>query len=86
MKVPIENIYYLFCYAWRYLPEGYVSIDVGAVHSPDVLNLCAHVLTTGIDRLLRRGMDRGYVTISEETSRLRGRIDMTATLTGLTSG
>ena len=83
MKVPIENIYYLLCYAWRFVPED-LAIDVGGSSSPDVLNLCAHVLTTGIDRLMRRGIDRGYVGFVEETPRLRGRVDLTATITRLT--
>jgi 5-methylcytosine-specific restriction enzyme subunit McrC len=83
VKVPIQNLYYLFCYAWRFLPDD-LAFDVGAIRSPDILNLCAHVLTAGIDRLLRRGIDQGYLSHSEETSRLRGRIDITATMTGLT--
>lgn len=83
MKVPIQNIYYLLCYAWRFIPED-LALDVGGVPSPDVLNLCAHVLTAGIDRLLRRGIDQGYLLLTEETPRLRGRIDITSTLTGLT--
>jgi 5-methylcytosine-specific restriction enzyme subunit McrC len=82
VKVPIQNLYYLFCYAWRFLPDD-LAIDVGGVGSPDVLNMCAHVLTSGIDRLLRRGIDQGYVVVREETSRLRGRINVTATISEL---
>ena len=48
------------------------------------MNLCAHVLSAGADRLLRRGIDQGYLGLTEETSRLRGRIDITGTVTGLT--
>lgn len=82
MKVPIQNLYYLFCYAWRFIPDD-LALDVGGIQNPDVLNLCAHVLTTGIDRLLRRGIDQGYFVLREEMSRLRGRIDITGTITGL---
>lgn len=83
MKVPIENLYYLFCYAWRFIPDD-LALDVGAVPGADVLNLCAHVLTTGTDRLLRRGLDQGYRGLTEEVSRVRGRIDINATVRGLT--
>jgi 5-methylcytosine-specific restriction enzyme subunit McrC len=83
VKVPIQNLYYLLCYAWRFIPED-LALDVGGIQSPDMLNLCAHVLTAGIDRLLRRGIDQGYLGLTEETSRLRGRIDITGTVTGLT--
>lgn len=82
MKVPIQNIYYLFCYAWRFLPDE-LAIDVGASPNDDVLNLCAHVLIAGIDRLLRRGIDRGYLEFAEHTPRIRGRIDLTETITTL---
>jgi 5-methylcytosine-specific restriction enzyme subunit McrC len=83
VKLPIKNLYYLFAYAWRYVPED-LAIDVGAVENPDILNLCAHVLTTGIDRLLRRGIDKGYIDHTEESSRVRGRLDLTAMISGLT--
>ena len=83
MSIPIQNLYYLFCYAWRFIPED-LAIDVGVVENPDVLNLCAHVLHTGIDRLLRRGIDQGYLGFTEETSRLRGRLDIPDTINGLT--
>jgi 5-methylcytosine-specific restriction enzyme subunit McrC len=83
VKVPIQNLYYLFCYAWKFVPED-LAIDVGTIGSPDVLNLCAHVLTTGIDRLLRRGIDRGYLEITEDSPRIRGRLDLTGMITGLT--
>jgi 5-methylcytosine-specific restriction enzyme subunit McrC len=83
VKIPIQNVYYLFCYAWRFLPED-VAFDVGAVENPDVLNLCAHVLTAGIDRLLRRGIDQGYLSVTEESSRIRGRLDIQGTINGLT--
>jgi 5-methylcytosine-specific restriction enzyme subunit McrC len=54
-----------------------LALDVGAVENPNVLNLCASVLGSGVNRLLRRGIDRGYVDISAETTRVRGRLDMT---------
>jgi 5-methylcytosine-specific restriction enzyme subunit McrC len=82
VKVPIQNIYYLLCYAWRFVPED-LALDVGGIQSSDALSLCAHVLTEGIDRLLRRGIDQGYTELTEDTSRLRGRVNITATISGL---
>jgi 5-methylcytosine-specific restriction enzyme subunit McrC len=83
VKVPIENLYYLFCYAWRYIPND-LAFDVGADESSDVLNLCAHLLNEGIDRLLRRGIERGYVRFNEESTRVRGRLDLNDTIRHLT--
>jgi 5-methylcytosine-specific restriction enzyme subunit McrC len=82
VKVPIQNLYYLFCYAWRFIPEE-LAIDVGALDCPDVWNLCGHVLVTGIDRLMRRGLDRGYEQRIEESARLRGRIDVAGTMNSM---
>lgn len=81
MKVPIQNIYYLLCFAWEFVPEELALFDVeGIPASTDVQNLCAHVLLKGTDRLLRRGLYQGYLTNEEHTSRLRGRIDITKTV------
>jgi 5-methylcytosine-specific restriction enzyme subunit McrC len=71
--IPIQNLYYLFCYAWNRFEEGR-SIEVGATDSPDLLNLFAKVIVNGTRRLLRRGLDRGYVQVSEDTACLRGRV------------
>jgi 5-methylcytosine-specific restriction enzyme subunit McrC len=73
VKIPIQNIYYLLCYAWDKLTER----DVVAVESIDVTSLpdlFARVLINGTNHLLKRGFDRGYVPQREWTSRLRGRI------------
>jgi 5-methylcytosine-specific restriction enzyme subunit McrC len=79
VKVPIQNLYYLFCYAWRFVPED-LAIDVGAVDCPDILNLCGHVLLTGIERLLRRGLDRGYQEHVDKSARVRGKIEATESM------
>ena len=80
MKVPVENVYYLLCFAWKYVPQelafGVESIPASA----DILDLCSHVLVSGMNQLLRRGLDRGYSLHVEETSLLKGRIDFTATI------
>src|SRR5262245_51822692 len=77
--IPIENIYYLFCYAWNRFEEAQ-SIPLGAVPSPDLPNLLARVLVNGMSRLFRRGLDRGYQYHEEEISTVRGRIDLGSTL------
>ena len=48
--------------------------DVGADDSPDLPNLLGKVLNDGTHRLLRRGLDRGYVEVTEETRAPRGRL------------
>ena len=80
MKIPIQNLYYLLCFAWNRVPQE-LAFDVSAIPaSADVLELCSHLLISGTDLLLRRGLDRGYLINEEKTIRVRGRIDMTQTL------
>jgi 5-methylcytosine-specific restriction enzyme subunit McrC len=71
--IPIRNVYYLFLYAWRRFDEG-KAIEIGATEAPDAVGLFAKVLANGVRRLLRRGIDRGYLEFVEETQSPRGRI------------
>lgn len=73
MTIPIRNLYYLFCYAWRRFPDG-GAVDVGVDSSPDLPNLFARLLVTDANRLLRRGLDRSYRSFIEETRAPRGRM------------
>lgn len=77
--IPIENIYYLFCYAWNRFEEAQ-SIPVGASQSPDLPNLLGRVLLHGTRLLLRRGLDRNYRDYSDEIATVRGRIELGASL------
>jgi 5-methylcytosine-specific restriction enzyme subunit McrC len=78
-SVPIENIYYLFCYAWERFSEGR-SIAIGKTESPQIWDLFASILTNGVTRLLRRGLDRSYVELRDDLSFVRGRIITSQTL------
>jgi 5-methylcytosine-specific restriction enzyme subunit McrC len=73
MKIPIQNIYFLLCYAWDKLAERDV-VAVEAIDSTSLADLFARVLINGTHHLLKRGFDRGYEPQHEWTGRLRGRI------------
>lgn len=77
MTIPVQNIYYLLLYAWGHFRGG-LTTAVGVEDSPDLPNLLARVLHEGVQRLLRRGLDRGYVSEIEETRSLRGRVQLGA--------
>jgi 5-methylcytosine-specific restriction enzyme subunit McrC len=87
VKIPIQNIYFLLCYAWEKLDEKDV-VAVDAIDSTTLADLFARVLINGTKHLIKRGFDRGYVAEHEWTPRLRGRvcfqeaIRRNATLTG----
>jgi len=78
-KVPIQNIYYLLCYAWDKLDEREV-VDVKPVGDMNLLELFAKVLVNGMVHLRKRGIDRGYIPYEEDTGNLRGKIKFNDTL------
>lgn len=73
--IPIENIYFLFCYAWNRFEEAQ-SIPIGGTPSPDLPNLLGRVLLHGTRALMRRGLDRGYQNQTEEIATVRGHIEL----------
>jgi len=72
--IPIENLYYLLCYAWNRLDEKDV-VNVSSTNANHLLNLLARVLVSGTTHLFRRGLDRGYVKYAEVTATVKGRIN-----------
>ena len=78
-KIPIRNLYYLLCYAWDVLEEkddALVAELDGLAH----VELLAKVLAVSVQRLWKRGLDRGYRTLEDDTSSPRGRIDLQRTV------
>jgi 5-methylcytosine-specific restriction enzyme subunit McrC len=77
--IPIQNIYYLLCYAWDVLDQGEL-VDVSGVRSTELVDLFAFVLLEGVRHLSRMGLERGYCETSEEMYGIRGRLDVAASL------
>ncbi len=73
-KIPIANIYYLLCYAWRHIEES----DVVRLEELEGLerlhDLLGKVLSEGTFLLIRRGIDRGYRDVYENISGIRGKV------------
>jgi 5-methylcytosine-specific restriction enzyme subunit McrC len=79
MNIPIQNIYFLLCYAWDVLEEGGM-VHVRQEHCRTYADLFASVLESGMTHLLKRGLDRGYITEAENTPALRGKFDVSTTV------
>jgi len=79
IKIPIQNIYYLLCYAWNKLDEKNV-VDVSGIDTTTILDLFSKVIIGGLNHLLKRGLDRGYVSYSEDSRCLRGKIHLSPSL------
>jgi len=78
-EIPIQNLYFMLCYAWDQLAEA-ALIDINASDSKSLNELFARVLAHGTQHLVRRGFDRGYQIHSEDTPRLRGRFNLPASM------
>src|ERR1041385_2424586 len=72
--IPIQNIYYLLCYAWDQLDQGEL-VDVDSLPSTELADLFARVLCDGVEHLAKRGFEQGYELIEEEIAGVRGKIN-----------
>ena len=73
-KIPVANIYYLLCYAWRHVDERDV-VQLDELEGLDrVQDLLGKVLAEGTFRLIRRGIDRAYREVREDLAGIRGKI------------
>jgi len=79
MAIPIENIYYLLSYAWDTLEEkDRVKADID--DGTKLLDLFAKVLLSGTRILLKRGIEKNYVTNTAELAGVKGKLEMSPTL------
>jgi 5-methylcytosine-specific restriction enzyme subunit McrC len=74
VKIPIENIYYLLCYAWNQLDEA-GRIKVSASDYTKYIDLFAKALRNACAYIFKRGLDREYLFECGELTRLKGKID-----------
>jgi 5-methylcytosine-specific restriction enzyme subunit McrC len=81
--IPIQNIYYLLCYAWDALDEA-EAIGVSPEQSLTITDLFARVLIGATTQLLARGIDRDYQPQHATVSGIRGKLDFPATVKGIT--
>ncbi|WP_222165313.1 5-methylcytosine-specific restriction endonuclease system specificity protein McrC [Edaphocola aurantiacus] len=79
MQIPIENIYYLLCYAWNKLDEK-ERVNVSIDDKIELLDLFAKVLINATKTLLKRGIDKNYIDYTEEMPGIKGKIQISQTL------
>jgi 5-methylcytosine-specific restriction enzyme subunit McrC len=74
-RIPIQNLYYLLCYAWNHLEQGRI-VDVSRIPSTELVDLFALVLSEGVAHLARRGLEQGYKVKEDDLAGVRGRIGL----------
>jgi 5-methylcytosine-specific restriction enzyme subunit McrC len=80
LSIPIQNIYYLLCYAWDKLEEG-KKVEVSASEYSDSINLFSRVLVNACRRLFKQGLDRYYNEILNEYNGIKGKIKFKESIT-----
>jgi 5-methylcytosine-specific restriction enzyme subunit McrC len=77
--IPIQNIYYLLVYAWDVLEEA-ESISIASEKCSTLAELLGLMLSRGTERVLRRGLDRGYLAREELIAGIRGKVNLAASV------
>lgn len=80
--IPIKNLFYMLCYAWDVLTIM-DDIKVGMDDYDDAYNLLARVFSYGVGKLIRSGFHRSYIENTEELSTLRGKINVSSSISRL---
>lgn len=77
--IPIRNIYYMFSYAFQVLNQnGYKKLQTEEFEN--TTDLCAAILVKGLSIQLKRGLGRDYVSVTENSSIIRGKIEISDSL------
>ena len=79
MKIPIQNIYYLLCYAWDKLEEG-KKINISQSDYQNAIELYSRVFINGLKHLFKRGLEHNYNDVSREYVGIKGKIDFNSSL------
>ena len=79
IEIPIKNIYYMLCYSYDILEEK-ENINLSKEDFENIYDLFAKILINGVRNLIKRGFNKEYVDIKEETTVLRGKIEINETL------
>ena len=72
-QIPIQNIYFLLCYAWNHLQETEYA-DVRSDGCDKLWDLLARVLIRGSQQLVKRGLHRDYVVHHDLRVRPKGKV------------
>ena len=75
MPIPIQNIYYLLCYAWNKLEEQEM-VEVSVSGETNLQELFTKVLITATKWQLKRGLQKSYLPVHEQFNGIKGKLDV----------
>ena len=77
----IKNIYYMLSYAFKVLNEkSYKKIEVE--NFENISELLSEILAIGVSKQIKQGLVKDYIEISETTSSIKGKINITDSING----
>lgn len=75
----IKNIYYMLSYAFKVLnEESYKKIEVESFEN--IAELLSEILFIGISKQIKQGLVKDYIEISQTTSSIKGKINITESI------
>ena len=84
IKIPIKNIYYMLSYAWNIwniIDEDNNRKEIfGDEKFDNIYNVMAYILNMFLDKLIKRGFYKGYITLEEDLSVLKGKINFSKSI------
>lgn len=72
-RIPVQNIYFLLCYAWNHLQELKYA-EVRSEECDRIWDLLAKVLIRGSQQLVKRGLHRNYILECERLFKPKGKL------------
>ena len=78
-SILIKNIYYMLTYAFQVLRQSNFE-EIDSEEFENIQDLFATILSKGLAQQLKQGLYREYITVNEELSTLRGKVDITSSI------
>ena len=78
-KIPIQNIYYILCYAWG-MGDLRNKLAVGVEKCDSVLNLLVHLLLNATEKIVKRGVSCDYRPCVEDIDGVKGKVNIANSL------
>lgn len=78
-KIPIKNILYMFSYIWNkaeYIDFNYLNDE----DDFESVNILSKLFLENINSLMKKGIYKEYIEKNEETKRIKGKVDFSASI------
>jgi len=78
-NIVIKNIYYMLTYAFSVLKQTNYE-EISSEDFDNIQDMFAAILAKGLAQQLKQGLYREYISVNEDLSTLRGKIDIPSTV------